>query len=298
MRVQVITSLNGYGLSQDANVLLRAFDVFGGIEAIVSDHKKPASGLRFDLNIFLEIINPAFFGHAARNVLVPNPEWLWQAWWPLIPRFSEVWCKTRDAEEIFRGRNRNVRYIGWTSRDRGQEPQPWTRRLLHVAGDSVAKGTGQVIQAMRALPEMHLTLVDKAQRTDLPDNVTLLERVSDQELDQLMCTHKIHLCPSSYEGFGHYINEARSARAVIITTNAAPMNELVSQDYGLGASVISSSRQNMATHKHVDHESLIHMVKLASNVSHPHLDAIGERARAAYLADRDSFHTNLKTALQ
>ena len=48
-----------------------------------------------------------------------------------------------------------------------------------------------------------------------------------EDLLILMNACQYHLCPSEYEGFGHYINEARSTGALIISTDAAPMNELV-----------------------------------------------------------------------
>lgn len=38
---------------------------------------------------------------------------------------------------------------------------------------------------------------------------------------------QVHVCPSSREGFGHYINEARSVGALVVTIAAGPMNELV-----------------------------------------------------------------------
>ena len=37
----------------------------------------------------------------------------------------------------------------------------------------------------------------------------------------------VHICPSAREGFGHYINEARSVGAVVLTIDAAPMSEFV-----------------------------------------------------------------------
>jgi hypothetical protein len=38
---------------------------------------------------------------------------------------------------------------------------------------------------------------------------------------------EIHMCPSLIEGWGQYIDEGRRAKAVVITLNAPPMNELI-----------------------------------------------------------------------
>jgi hypothetical protein len=43
----------------------------------------------------------------------------------------------------------------------------------------------------------------------------------------------VHLCVSEREGFGHYLNEARGAAAVVITTEHPPMNELVRPGVGV-----------------------------------------------------------------
>lgn len=39
--------------------------------------------------------------------------------------------------------------------------------------------------------------------------------------------HPIHVCASEREGFGHYINEARAAGALVVSTDHPPMNELI-----------------------------------------------------------------------
>ena len=38
---------------------------------------------------------------------------------------------------------------------------------------------------------------------------------------------EVHMCPSLIEGWGQYIDEGRRAKAVVLTLDAAPMNELV-----------------------------------------------------------------------
>jgi len=41
------------------------------------------------------------------------------------------------------------------------------------------------------------------------------------------------LCPSNMEGFGHYINQARAAGALVLSTDAPPMNELIDNTSGV-----------------------------------------------------------------
>jgi hypothetical protein len=43
----------------------------------------------------------------------------------------------------------------------------------------------------------------------------------------------LHVCVSEREGFGHYLNEARAAAAVVLTTDHAPMSELVTRRTGV-----------------------------------------------------------------
>ena len=61
----------------------------------------------------------------------------------------------------------------------------------------------------------------------------------------------VYVCPSSTEGYGHYLNEGRSAGGIIITTDAAPMNELVSNgDNGLLVKVSHTVPSYVATGFH------------------------------------------------
>jgi hypothetical protein len=46
----------------------------------------------------------------------------------------------------------------------------------------------------------------------------------------LQSVAELHMCPSLIEGWGQYIDEGRRAKAVVLTLDAAPMNELISDN--------------------------------------------------------------------
>lgn len=299
MRVQIISRDNGWGLTRDVRVLKQAV-LKARPDAVVefTDWKSPKPSARFDINVFLELVNAQFFGQAPRNVLVPNPEWFLLEWLPLLERgITEVWAKTQDARRIFAHHHRNVKFTGWTSDDQMADGVVREKVLVHLAGASSAKGTDEVIAAMRQLPDHHLTLVSKKAWPGLPANITRHMDMDPQPFRELQNRAMVHLCPSSYEGFGHYINEARSVGAVIITTNADPMSELVHVSYGAAAAVKSVSNQNLAQHKHVYPSSLAAVIAAVMKCSSETLASLGAKARHAYLADRATFEDNIAKAI-
>ena len=296
MRIQLISRENGLGLSHDMQVLRSALVGISGEAMQVSSvewQAKPSPPGSFDVNIFLELLNPAHYRSAKRNILVPNPEWFVREWRPHLNGLSQVWAKTRDCERIFQGLHRDVKYTGWSSFDMHDPAVERKKALLHVAGGSSAKGTAAVLEAMRMLPGLSLTMISSKPITSPPDNVTVLGRQDTVELKRLMNEHAVHVCPSSYEGFGHYINEARSVGAVIVSTAAAPMDELVGGEYGMLAGVASRGWQNLATHQHVDPEALAKCIRSAMACPLPLLRELGGHAREQYLWDCAAFELKL-----
>ena len=65
-----------------------------------------------------------------------------------------------------------------------------------------------------------------------PNVEQLATRIADAQLRRLQNECAIHVCPSEVEGFGHTLMEGMSCGAVILTTEAPPMDELVSADEG------------------------------------------------------------------
>ncbi len=199
-----------------------------------------AGGPPYDLALFVERAVPQWMTLARRNALLPNPEWHEAA--PFHAGLDAILCKTRSAEALFAAGHPRACYVGFTSLEPAVEAGPAADRpwgALHIAGRSPNKGTAGLIQAWGRHPEWPtLTLVAWREYlplpTSLPGNVTVIDQyVDDLTLARLQRAHRIHLCPSEAEGYGHTIAEALACGAVVVTTDAPPMNELVGPERGL-----------------------------------------------------------------
>ncbi|CAI5743647.1 unnamed protein product [Peronospora destructor] len=143
----------------------------------------------------------------------------------------------------------SVFYTKHSSRDVYQPAvqRDWTS-FLHLAGWSPFKNTRVIFQAWALHPEWPQLII----RVIEPELCRWIEEqfgdmdswllqnvdyacgsVPAEEKDRLQNQVGLHLCPSETEGFGHYINEARSVGALILTTNVPPMNELVDEKSGV-----------------------------------------------------------------
>lgn len=305
MRVQVLSVDNGLGLSHDFRVLKNALESNAakfpaGMTVDFTHWQDPRHVDRhhYDINIFLELYSSRFRHQAKKTVLVPNPEWFMSQWTGSVKELDAVWCKTLHGEKLFRPLTNRVTYVGWTSDDKYDATCPRKKKMVHLFGGSSAKGTKSLIAAMRLVPDITLAIVGREKLNNLPPNVTqTTERLDDGLFNTMQNMALIHACPSSYEGFGHYMNEARSVGAVIVTTNAAPMNEMVTAKFGFGVGANAGLQQNLAQHWDADVESLAQAIRAAHALSEEKLIAIGQRARQAYLQERDMFHDRLCKAV-
>lgn len=113
--------------------------------------------------------------------------------------------------------------------------------FTHTAGGSVHKGTPSVIECWLSRPDfpslnlyMSQGLYDSyhgghyGPQINASGNIHLvLDGLNNVNFGRMMAESSFFLCPSTIEGYGHYINQARSSGGVIITTDAHPMNELI-----------------------------------------------------------------------
>lgn len=243
MRYLIVSRRNGFGLDRDVRILKGAL-AEAGIDAAVARPRDLGllDVLRgrsmADRIIHVERLHWRWLGAANEHFVVPNQERFPPRKLRALRRIDHVLAKTRHAESIFSALGLSTSFIGFTSED-CQVPKitkVWSR-CLHVAGRSTMKGTEDVIAAWEAhpdWPELVIVQDPSMPEPEVPNNITLFRAYMDEdELRQLQNACGIHLCPSRSEGWGHYISEAMSCGAVVITTDAPPMNEIIDHSTGL-----------------------------------------------------------------
>ena len=293
MKIQVITRDNGFGLTKDIQVIREAFP-----DATVdfTDWKKPRRDGKWDWNIHLELIHPGHFNSARVNAFVPNPEWYDPSWSSHLTRFDVVVAKTEDCARIFSTMHRNVQTTGWTSQDPGKQVDYTMPGVLHIAGKSIMKGTPQVLEVARQLPgvQFHL-VVDKTVKA--PENVKQYVLPTNDQLDELKRI-PIRLQPSTYEGYGHVLNEARAMGAVTITTDAGPMTEVGEPEYTLLCPPSHTRIKALAKEQVPDVDALEQCVRMALNNLSEYGPMLGAKAREAYLKGREMFHAKIRSLVR
>lgn len=261
------------------------------------------AGPRFGVSIMLEHIRPAYLGEAHKCAFVPNPEWCLPSDVHLLPRVDLAFTKTRHARALLEAQGCKTEFIGFTSEDRWLPEQPKTRTFLHVAGKSEGKNTALLLDTWLRHPEWPMLTViqspENAQGKVVAANINhRLDYVSETDLKALQNTHLFHVCPSKAEGFGHYIAEALSTGSIVLTTDGAPMNELVRPDYGLLIPVETTGRQNLSPTFHVGQAALENAVDEALALEAPQLEQWSRRAREAWEKSRRSFEIDAPKAVR
>lgn len=230
--------------------------------------EKVARRPRYGLCVFLETIDPHFARQARRRGLVPNPEWFRDDQRELLPLVDVVLCKTRHAQAIFERLGCRTEYVGFTSTDRrdGSLGPPLDLGFLHASGRSLQKGTRAVLTAWARHPEwprLALVCAEEVHRelslsdfASLPNVDFTVGYVEDDRLRALQNQCGIHLQPSEAEGFGHILVEALGVGAIVVTTDAPPMNEIVRPDRGCLAAYGQTRPQRLAVNTYVDPSAL------------------------------------------
>ena len=334
-RARIVYWSNGGGLSRSARIVSEALASAGWKVELIEDVRFPASNHRVarvvhrcrrllrhglegvvraaafrvgridqaDLNIFLEHPLPSQFHLARSNVWIPNQEWMPLRWRHHLPRLAGIWAKTRYAEQIFGAVSPSVTYVGFSSFDRydpAVAKKPHT--FLHVAGRSLQKGTFALLEAWRRNPHWpKLVMIQnpvEAQVVDIPNVDYRPIRLHDEELRLLQNRSEFHLYPSEAEGFGHVLCESMGLGGIVVSTDAPPMNELVTAERGLLVAYDRTSPQGLGTNYYAAVSSIEVAVERSLQMSEQEKRGLRERARAWFLDNQARFTEALPRAAE
>lgn len=285
--VHLISNDNGVGLTSDMDLLEGVFVEAG--YSVQRLHWRQNSMTRCDIAIFLEMYNPSLARYARKRVGIFNLEWFPASWRPHLRSFDQLWSKSREAEAMFSKYGFRSHYTGFMTKDLYDPDVKKTETCLHLRGKSSLKGTEYLLEAWQAFDDLpHLTIIAN-DPLFVPDNVTVLPRVPQQELVRQMNTHRIHLCPSKSEGWGHYITEGMSTGAMVITTDASPMNDHVQGERGFLLPVRATMPRHMAYEYHTSPSDLVHTIRIAQSLRPEKKDEIGAAARQHVLDGNEAF---------
>ncbi|MFC5037075.1 glycosyltransferase [Tianweitania sediminis] len=295
----ILGKANSYGLTRDAAILRDAL-ADAGLQADYATLKERSflerirgtkRGRRI---VHLERAHPAWFGAANETWLIPNQERFPRRQIGRLRHVEHVLAKSRHAEAIFRELGVRTSYLGFSSPDRLLTGvQKDFGRFFHLAGGSTLKGTEDVLAAWARHPEWpELFLVQKQVNVSsrLPANVQLISGyMDDQALQALQNGCGVHLCPSRSEGWGHHILEGLSVGALVLTTDAAPMNEHVDASCGVLVPFGRSEPRHLGTNFYVDPHAFDAAVERILAMPEAEKQRLGEAARARFEAVNAGF---------
>ena len=257
-----------------------------------------------DLNIMLEHVWSEFLPRARCSAVVPNPEWFDRHDVRFLRHVDRVWAKTQHAVDIFQRLGRSTLFLSFDSEDRYRPEVPRERRFFHLAGKSTMKGTDRLLRLWAQRPDWPtLTVIEHSRDTHAPEiEAANIDRrqgyLSDDELIEQQNACMFHVCPSLSEGWGHYIVEALSVGAVVLTVAAPPMDELVSEERGLLAPYERVGEQRLANTYYFSTAGLQAAVERAMAMSHEEWSRKSANARRWFENNRCDFPLRVRSAVR
>lgn len=249
------------------------------------------------VQIFIQEYDSHLLEFGEKNYLIPNPEWCWDTPQSL-QKVDLILARTKEVERLYSEKELPVFYLGFTGADQFlPQVEKKYRSYFHLKGFSPFKSCEEIVAAWNsAFPE--LVVVDHwPNYKKIAPNVSIIDAyLSDEEIKIVQNRSGIHLCPSKTEGFGHSLAEAMSAGAVVLTTDAPPMNEFI-RDPRFLIPPCKTSFHGWGTLYHVSPEEIRKAVIRTMKLSPKELKQVGENNRKRYLELKEEFLQNLRVLL-
>lgn len=319
---KIIIPFETQGFILDANVLHKYFP---DSKIYISTTELQNS----NVNIFIDrVIHNSLLNTAKINIIVANQEVMltskhyeWEI--KFMKRVDYVLCRTHYGKKIMKKLKDkySLKYkifnLGFTTlfpirSVNGINKRDFTT-ILHLAGAHEFKNTDAVIKCWlkyENLPPIIISCYDNCIKNGLqkyltPDefnkaknhkNIKLITHKMDyEEIVNMKYHYAIHLCPSITEGYGHYINESRITKSVIITSDLPPMNEFINNNSGFlvecGTIMHKDNNNAICIMSEINLKNIVDTV---INTNQNDLIQLGENAYKNYSTDKHIFKANAK----
>lgn len=252
------------GLLLDGKVIQERIP--GSAIVLAGDIKEQQNSQDGDTNIFIEHFYKGFRG--AKNYIVINHESIYQSDLDAIKERGLIpLAKTQIGMKTLRDLgipDDRIVFTGFATLNYA----PTTKvsgLFIHLAGSSPFKGTDTLLAAWIDLYNKGLItsstlfisrirgelggdeIVAKLLEGQKPEfefmgiknlykvgNIYITRNyLSEKDHSMLVSSAEYHIVPSIVEGYGHAINQGRAVGSVVITTDAPPMNEFVTEKNGI-----------------------------------------------------------------
>lgn len=269
------------------------------------------------ITIHIETINTKIYDISKFNLFMINHEFFSQD--EYLDKIYMVICKTQAGYDFIKAKKPKckVLYTKFTSLFPETKITPDYNLYIHPAGSSYLKGTDFLMNAWKSLknpPKLYVLCREKCEKNVKyyidPNfnfkkyNIELVtEKLEYDKLINIKQKYGIHLCPSLIEGYGHYINEARMCKALILTLDAPPMNELIDSKSGV---LVKAKTLYVKTYNGVELyqpevDDFREKIEKIINMSESEKQKYGENAYKKYKKDMEFFEkkiSKLNTLLQ
>ena len=313
MRINIIYNAQSTGLHQDAHLLNGILAVALGKDIVVRHvaHYFPQCE-EAEINFFIESINLSLFVYASKNILIPNPEWTYKTWKPYVNMVDDVWCKTKEAVEIFGNVGVPAKYIGWTSVDKiFVRVKDYDQAIIPV-GKNAWRHPKPLVQAyMRIkttdpalffkLPLVHI--VHQVDLPPIPEEVSLKfishhEKMPVAQYDELLQRCGLVISTSAAEGFGHAVNEAMSTGCIPMLSPISAHMELFDQGRFFAESKSLEHPECLGELMDVSVDSVIRQLKTYVSDTQAFKEKESTKARRAYETRHEEFLERMDTVLR
>ena len=231
----IYTSNTGVGLISDVDLLQDLLFEYYDIDVVYFNHKFNTTTKldKYDVGIFIQCYSEEHSVLNKKNIFIPNEEWLDVNILSQLHKVDTVVCKSTFARELLTPYNNNVVSTGFISLDKNNNQVERKNNFLHLGGKSWQKGTESVLSSFNK-NKLPLTFIHSNKNFEDLHKEKNINYISDfldsSKLDNIINENVIHICPSIYEGWGHYMYEALSVGALTYVTKLPMIIEFLDPD--------------------------------------------------------------------